>query len=125
MLFAWIVIGEVNPVNPAHIILDPRHPQKKGKTHSHFTHTGSDWVFLPSPNFTKEAYTMATDLVSRTPSRGLTLRQIIRIAAKGYEGSIGSWDHFIDDKGRLRKDAASRSLRNGQRLRSRASVHGN
>ena len=48
---------------------------------------------------------MATDLVSPTPSRGLTLRQIIRFAAKGYEGSVGSWDHFIDDKGRLRKDA--------------------
>jgi hypothetical protein len=48
---------------------------------------------------------MATDLVSPIPSRGLTLRQIIHIAAKGYEGSIRSWDHFIDDKGRLRKDA--------------------
>ena len=48
---------------------------------------------------------MATDLVSPTPSRGLTLRQIIHIAAKGYEGSVRSWDHFIDDKGRLRKDA--------------------
>ncbi len=35
----------------------------------------------------------------------LTLRQIIRFAAKGYEGSVRSWDHFIDDKGRLRKDA--------------------
>ena len=34
---------------------DPRHPQKKGKTHSHFTHTGGDWAFLPPPNFTKEA----------------------------------------------------------------------
>ena len=48
---------------------------------------------------------MATDLVSPTLSRGLTLRQIIRFAAKGYEGSVGSWDRFIDDKGRLRKDA--------------------
>jgi site-specific recombinase XerC len=43
MLFAWMVIGEVNPANPAHIIRDPRHPQKKGKTYSHFTHTGGDW----------------------------------------------------------------------------------
>lgn len=48
---------------------------------------------------------MATDLVSSTPSRGLSLRQIIRIAAKGYEGSVRSWDHFIDDKGSLRKEA--------------------
>ena len=48
---------------------------------------------------------MATLVVSPTPSRGLTLRQIIRFAAKGYEGSVRSWDHFIDDKGRLRKDA--------------------
>ena len=48
---------------------------------------------------------MATDLVSLTPSRGLTLRQIIRFAAKSYEGSFGSWDHLIDDKGRLRKNA--------------------
>ena len=48
---------------------------------------------------------MATTVVSPTPSRSLTLRQIIRIAAKGYEGSVRSWDHFIDDKGRLRKDA--------------------
>jgi hypothetical protein len=48
---------------------------------------------------------MATDLVSPTPSRGLTLRQIIRIAAKGYESSVGSWDQFINDNGRLRKDA--------------------
>ena len=48
---------------------------------------------------------MATAVVSPTPSRGLTLRQIIRIAAKGYEGSVGSWDQFINDKGRLSKDA--------------------
>ena len=48
---------------------------------------------------------MATNLGSPTPSRCLTLRQIIRFAAKGYEGSVRSWDHFIDDKGRLRKDA--------------------
>ena len=47
---------------------------------------------------------MATT-VSPTPSRSLTLRQIIRIADKGYEGSFRSWDHFIDHKGRLRKDA--------------------
>src|ERR1019366_2808428 len=53
----------------------------------------------------KRLYTMATDLVSLTPSRGLTLRQIINFAAKGYEGSVRSWDHFIDDKGRLQKDA--------------------
>jgi hypothetical protein len=48
---------------------------------------------------------MATTVVSPTPSRILTLRQIIRIAAKGYEGSVRSWDHFLDDKGRMRKDA--------------------
>lgn len=48
---------------------------------------------------------MTTAVVSPTPSRGLTLRQIIRFAAKGYEGSVRSWDHFIDDKGRLCKDA--------------------
>ena len=48
---------------------------------------------------------MTTDLVSPTPSRGLMLRQIIRIAAKGYEGSVRSWDHFIDGWGRLREDA--------------------
>jgi hypothetical protein len=48
---------------------------------------------------------MATTVVSHTPSRGLTLRQIIRIAAKGYEGSVGSWDQFINDNGRLRRDA--------------------
>jgi hypothetical protein len=48
---------------------------------------------------------MATTVVSPTPSRILTLRQIIRIAAKGYESSVRSWDHFLDDKGRMRKDA--------------------
>jgi hypothetical protein len=48
---------------------------------------------------------MATTVVSPIPSRGLTLRQIIRIAAKGHEGSVRSWDHLIDDKGRMRKDA--------------------
>ena len=48
---------------------------------------------------------MATTVVSHTPSRGLTLRQIIRIAAKGYEDSVESWDQFINDNGRLRKDA--------------------
>jgi hypothetical protein len=48
---------------------------------------------------------MGTNLGSPTPSRSLTLRQIIRFAAKGYEGSVRSWDRFIDDKGRLRKDA--------------------
>jgi hypothetical protein len=48
---------------------------------------------------------MTIAVVSPTPSRGLTLRQIIRIAAKGYEGSVGSWDQFINDKGRLSKDA--------------------
>ncbi len=48
---------------------------------------------------------MATTVVSPTPSRGLTLRQIIRIAAKGYEGTVGSWDQFINDNGRLRKEA--------------------
>ena len=48
---------------------------------------------------------MDTTFVSPRPSRGLTLRQIIRIAAKGYEGSVGSWDQFINDNGRLRKDA--------------------
>ena len=48
---------------------------------------------------------MATAVVSPTPSRGLTLREITRIAANGYEGSVGSWDQFINDNGRLRKDA--------------------
>ena len=48
---------------------------------------------------------MATAVVSPTPSRGLTLRQIIRIAAKGYEGSVRRWDQFINDNGRLRQDA--------------------
>jgi hypothetical protein len=48
---------------------------------------------------------MATTVVSPTPLRSLTLRQIIRIAAKGYEGSFRSWDHFLDDMGRMRKDA--------------------
>ena len=48
---------------------------------------------------------MATAVVSPTPSRSLTLRQIIRIAAKGYEDSVESWDQFINDNGRLRKDA--------------------
>jgi hypothetical protein len=58
----------------------------------HFSHT--------LPDFTK-----TTTVVSHTPSRGITLRQIIRIAAKGYEGSVGSWDQFINDNGRLRNDA--------------------
>jgi len=48
---------------------------------------------------------MATAVVSPTRSRSLTLRQIIRIAAKGYEDSVESWDQFINDNGRLRKDA--------------------
>jgi hypothetical protein len=48
---------------------------------------------------------MATAVVSPTHSRSLTLRQIIRIAAKGYEDSVESWDQFINDNGRLRKDA--------------------
>ncbi len=48
---------------------------------------------------------MTAAVVSPTPTRGLTLRQIIRIAAKGYEGSVGRWDHFLDDKGRLSKNA--------------------
>jgi hypothetical protein len=48
---------------------------------------------------------MTIAVASPTPSRGLPLRQIIRIAAKGYEGSVGSWDQFINDNGRLRKDA--------------------
>jgi len=47
---------------------------------------------------------MATAVVSPTRSRSLTLRQIIRIAAKGYEDSVESWDQFINDNGRLRKD---------------------
>ena len=60
--------------------------------------------FLPPPDFTKGLF-MATAFVSPRPSRGLTLRQIIQIVAKGYEGSVRSWDHFINDNGRMRKDA--------------------
>jgi hypothetical protein len=51
---------------------------------------------------------MATTVVSPTPSRILTLRQVIRIAANGYEGALRSWDHFLDDNGRMRKDADTR-----------------
>jgi hypothetical protein len=53
---------------------------------------------------------MATTVVSPTPSRILRLRQIIRIAAKGYEGSVRSWDHFLDDKSRVRKDAVAKPV---------------
>jgi hypothetical protein len=48
---------------------------------------------------------MATTIVSASPSSGLKLRQIIRIAAKGYEGSVWSWDQFINDNGRLCEEA--------------------
>ena len=48
---------------------------------------------------------MATSVFSPTHSRGLTLCQIIRNAARGYEGSVRSWDRFINDNGHLRKGA--------------------
>jgi site-specific recombinase XerD len=32
MLFDWMVVGQVIPVNPAHAVRGPRHTQKKGKT---------------------------------------------------------------------------------------------
>jgi integrase/recombinase XerD len=32
MLFDWLVVGQVLPVNPAHAVRGPRHSQKKGKT---------------------------------------------------------------------------------------------
>jgi integrase len=32
MLFDWMVVGQVIPVNPAHSVRGPRHTQKKGKT---------------------------------------------------------------------------------------------
>src|ERR1035441_628780 len=32
MLFDWIVVGQVLPVNPAHAVRGPKHTQKKGKT---------------------------------------------------------------------------------------------
>jgi hypothetical protein len=45
------------------------------------------------------------DIESFKRRRGLTLRQIVRLAAKGYDGSIRSWDDHIRNNGRLRKDA--------------------
>lgn len=32
MLFDWMVVGQVLPVNPAHAVRGPRHTQRKGKT---------------------------------------------------------------------------------------------
>jgi integrase/recombinase XerD len=32
MLFDWMVVGQVLPVNPAHAVRGPKHTQKKGKT---------------------------------------------------------------------------------------------
>jgi hypothetical protein len=32
MLFDWLVIGQVMPLNPAHAVRGPRHSVKKGKT---------------------------------------------------------------------------------------------
>jgi site-specific recombinase XerD len=32
MLFDWMVVGQVIPVNPAHAVRGPKHTQKKGKT---------------------------------------------------------------------------------------------
>ena len=32
MLFDWMVVGQVIPVNPAHTVRGPKHTQKKGKT---------------------------------------------------------------------------------------------
>ena len=32
MLFDWMVVGQVIPVNPAHAVRGPRHTQRKGKT---------------------------------------------------------------------------------------------
>jgi hypothetical protein len=62
-------------------------------------------AFLPPSDFTEEAlhYGYCCRL-THTFARPHAA-PIIRLAAKGYEGSVRSWDHFIDDKGRLRKDA--------------------
>jgi integrase/recombinase XerD len=32
MLFDWLVVGQVIPINPAHAVRGPRHSVKKGKT---------------------------------------------------------------------------------------------
>jgi integrase/recombinase XerD len=32
MLFDWLVVGQILPVNPAHAVRGPKHTQKKGKT---------------------------------------------------------------------------------------------
>ena len=32
MLFDWMVVGQVLPVNPAHAVRGPKHTQKRGKT---------------------------------------------------------------------------------------------
>jgi site-specific recombinase XerC len=32
MLFDWMVIGQVIPMNPAHAVRGPKHVVKKGKT---------------------------------------------------------------------------------------------
>jgi site-specific recombinase XerD len=32
MLFDWMVVGQILPVNPAHAVRGPKHTQKKGKT---------------------------------------------------------------------------------------------
>jgi integrase/recombinase XerD len=32
MLFDWLVVGHVTPVNPAHAVRGPKHSVRKGKT---------------------------------------------------------------------------------------------
>jgi integrase/recombinase XerD len=32
MLFDWMVVGQVLPVNPAHAVRGPKHSQRRGKT---------------------------------------------------------------------------------------------
>jgi site-specific recombinase XerC len=32
MLFDWMVVGQVIPVNPAHAVRGPKHSQRRGKT---------------------------------------------------------------------------------------------
>jgi site-specific recombinase XerC len=32
MLFDWMVVGQVLPVNPAHAVRGPKHTQRRGKT---------------------------------------------------------------------------------------------
>jgi integrase/recombinase XerD len=32
MLFDWMVVGQILPVNPAHAVRGPKHSQRRGKT---------------------------------------------------------------------------------------------